>query len=122
MGVHNLIKPGEVRNPYGRAGKSGMGGKTAKTLKDLLESKLNEIDEETGKSAAEIIIEQLIRQAKRGDGKFIELAFDRTLGKAPQYIENNVTGNGLGVVILPNKEEIQEIQEIQVNGENEWVT
>lgn len=105
------IKPGEVRNPFGRAGRSGMGGKTAKTLKELLESKLEEIDEETGKSAAEIIIEQLVRQAKRGDGKFIELAFDRTLGKAPQYIENNVTGCGLGVVILPNKEEIDEEKE-----------
>lgn len=105
------IKPGEVRNPYGRKGRDGLGGRTSKSLKELLERKLDEIDEETGKSQAEIIIEQMVRQAKRGDSKFIEMAFDRTLGKAPQYIENNVTGCGLGVVILPNKEEIVEENE-----------
>lgn len=97
------IKPGEIKNPWGRAGKDGLGGRTSKSLKELLKEKINEIDEETGKSIAELIIEQGLRQAKRGDIKFIELVFDRLEGKPQQYIEQNNTGDGLGIVILPNK-------------------
>lgn len=96
-------RPGEIRNPWGRCGKDGLRGKTVRSLKKLLEEKLEEIDEATGKSNAELIIDRLIIQAKRGEGKFIELAFDRTLGKAPQYIEQNITGDSLGVIIIPNK-------------------
>lgn len=103
---NNLIppKPGEIRNPWGKRGKDGLqGNPTSKSLKKLLEEKLDEIDPVTGKSQAELIIDRLIIQAKRGEGRFIELAFDRTLGKAPQYIEQNITGDGLGVIIIPNK-------------------
>lgn len=96
-------KKGEIRNPWGRAGKDGMGGKTTKSLLELLKEKVNEIDEETGKSIAELIIDQGLRQAKRGDLKFIELVFDRLEGKPKQQIDQTVNGSGLGVVILPNK-------------------
>lgn len=114
MSKEHLIpaKKGEIKNPYGRAGKDGLGGKTSKSLKELLKQKINEIDEETGKSFAELIIEQGIRQAKRGDLKFIELVWDRLEGKPQQYIDQNITGNGLGVIVLPDKDvEIEECDE-----------
>ena len=103
---NNLIppKPGEIRNPWGRNGKNGLGGKTAKTLKELLLEKINEIDEETGKSVAELIIEKGLIQAKRGDLKFIEMMWDRLEGKPKQSIDQNISGDGLGVIILPQKE------------------
>lgn len=104
------VKPGEVRNKWGRAGKDGLGGRTTKSLLELLKEKVNEIDEETGKSIAELIIDQGLRQAKRGDLKFIELVFDRLEGKPKQQIDQTVNGSGLGVVILPNKNTQEEVE------------
>lgn len=102
----NLIpaKKGEIRNPWGRHGKDGLGGRTSKSLKELLIEKINEIDEETGKSVSELIIEQGLRQAKRGDLKFIEMLWDRLEGKPRQSIDQNISGDGLGVIILPSKD------------------
>ena len=109
------VKKGQILNPWGRCGKDGNGGKTSKTLKDLLKQKINEIDPETGKSFAELIIEQGLRQAKRGDLKFIELLWYRLEGKPRQEIDQTITGNssGLGVVILPSKDNIVEAEIVE---------
>lgn len=109
------IQPGEIRNPYGRAGKDGLGGKTAKSIKSLLERKLHEIDEETGKTAAEMIIEQVIRQAKRGDLKAIDVLFDRTMGKPKQEIDNNINSSALGVIVIPKKTDYVEGEIAEIN-------
>lgn len=95
-----MIKPGEIKNPEGRAGRDG---EKKKTIKDLLMKKLEEVDVETGLTNAEIIVNQIINQARRGDDTFINMALDRTIGKPAQYIEQHNTGDSLGVIIMPNK-------------------
>lgn len=102
------IQPGQVLNPYGRSGKDGLGGKTSKSLKKLLEENLDIIDETTGKSQAELIMIKVIEKAKSGDLKAIDIILDRSLGKPQQYIEQHNTGDGLGVLILPTKDDVKE--------------
>jgi len=113
------VQKGQVLNPWGRKGRDGTKGMTSKTLKELLETKLYEVDVNTGRNAAEVIIEQVLRQASRGDLKFIDLIWDRIEGKATTMIEQNITGDNLVspvVLYIPKREdEENDEQEIRDN-------
>ena len=72
------FKPGQSGNPSGRPKK--------RLLDEILEELLEEHDSETAKS----IGRALIKKALKGDVKAIQLAAERTQGKARQAVE--VTG------------------------------
>jgi Family of unknown function (DUF5681) len=71
------FKPGHTGNPKGRP----KGSSLQRLLKDLLEF------EAGGKSSGELIVEQLIKKACRGNLKAIEIVLDRIEGKARQRID-----------------------------------
>ena len=72
-------------------------------ITNLMEIKLLEIDTNSGKQNLEMIVEAIMREAKRGDIKMIQLLFDRIEGPVQQDIGIN-SSQPLGVVILPEKE------------------
>ena len=95
------IQKGEVRNPAGR-----YGGKNA-SITQFIKEKLQEMAD-NGKSNAEIIAEKCILRAKQGDLQYINMLLNRLEGPVRTETDINVTGNALGVIVVPKKEEIED--------------
>lgn len=89
------IKKGEVRNPTGINGSTGL----TPIVRRLLEQK-----SQNGKTQAEEIVDAIIKECKRGNPTLIKELWARLDGAVMS--ELNVTSeSGLGVIILPKKEE-----------------
>lgn len=71
------FKPGQTGNPKGRP----KGSSLQRLLKDLLEF------ETKGISNGAVIVEQLVKKARGGNLKAIEIVLDRIEGKARQRLE-----------------------------------
>lgn len=91
------IQKGEVRNKDGRNA-----GKNASITKFIRE-KLEEMAAD-GKTNAEIIAEKCILRAKSGDLQYINMILNRLEGVPKQETDINVTGNALGVIVVPSKD------------------
>ncbi len=76
--------PGSIPNPQG--------GKLQSSLPSCLRAELEKIDEKTGKTNAQLIAEQVIQRAQKGDTKMIEMAFDYITGKPVQAIQTQMIG------------------------------
>ena len=79
MGKATQFQPGSAGNPLGRGGK-------LKALKDAYKDRLTHIDEKTGLTNAEAIVDQVIAKAKRGNMSAAMEVANRTEGKAMQPI------------------------------------
>ena len=76
-----VFKKGDPRiNKLGRS-------KGGKTIPAMLKRLTGEIDEETGKTKAELIGEKVVQAARKGERWAIELLWDRMEGKPRQAIE-----------------------------------
>lgn len=74
------FKPGQSGNPKGQPRKT-----------PEIEELLAEVLGEDG-SEAKLIIQALIKKAKKGDVRAAEVVFDRAFGKAKQFIKTDVNG------------------------------
>lgn len=81
VGIANLkpFKPGQSGNLKGRP-------KKLPAIDDLLAEVLGEED---GNSTAKIILESMVKQAKKGDVRAAELLLERAYGKPKQPIEHS---------------------------------
>jgi hypothetical protein len=100
-----MVQPGEIRNPSGR--KSGW------TLTTVIKNALMEQSKTTpDKTNADIIVETIIRECKKGNAVLIKEVLNRIDGAVKIESDVNVTGNNLGVIIIPNKDvEIEDVVE-----------
>lgn len=67
------FKPGQSGNPGGRP--------KGKSLTALLRERLDEVDEATGKTIAQLVVEGWVNAARDGNVPAIKEALDRTEGK-----------------------------------------
>ena len=95
-------KKGDIRNPNGYNGNM----KLTTILKEALEKEAS-----PGKTHADIIMESIIRECKRGNPALIKEIFDRIDGRVKQETDVTVTGNALGVIVVPSKEDITKEEE-----------
>lgn len=82
MPIGRRFQPGQSGNPGGRPKK--------RLIDDLLEELLEQNDSEVAKTIAAA----LIKKARKGDVKAIQLAAERTQGKAKQAVEVGGPGGG----------------------------
>jgi hypothetical protein len=71
--------PGQSGNPGGR--------RKGKSLTTILREKLEQIDEKTGKTNAELLVESWFNEARAGNTPALKEALDRTEGKVPDKVE-----------------------------------
>jgi hypothetical protein len=86
IGKATQFKPGQSGNPDGRPKK--------RLIDDLLEEILGNNESEV----AGVIAQALVKRARKGDVRAIQLAVERTQGKARQPVE--VSGPGGGPVAI----------------------
>lgn len=94
------IKPGEVRNPKGNNGNFKL---TTLVNKILEEPSSND----PNKTNADIIVDAIIKECKRGNPVLIKELWSRLEGAVKTDL-NVTSDNGLGVIILPKKEELKD--------------
>lgn len=82
------ILPGVILNPEGRP-------KGARHMSTLLLEAVKKVAEDKGSSEDVQIVKALIKKAKEGDTKAIDIVFDRIEGKAPQSIDITTDGDKL---------------------------
>jgi hypothetical protein len=98
--------PGRSGNPGGRP--------KGRSLTALLRERLDEIDEATGKSIAQLIVEGWVNAARDGNVPAIKEALDRTEGKVPDKLE---TKNDTNVSIsLHLKAGLDKVYPVSPNG------
>ncbi len=102
------VKPGECRNRYGRAGLPENREKIAerhmkkKIITEAIMKELGKvIDKETNKTVLDVMVQNVIRNASSNDRLFA-MILDRVDGPVRKESELEVTGNNLGVIIVPN--------------------
>lgn len=96
--VKTAIKPGEVRNPKGNNGNFKL---------TTLINKILEEEPTPGKTNADLIVETIIRECKRGNPVLIKELWTRLEGAVKTDL-NVTSDSGLGVIILPQKEDTKE--------------
>ena len=100
------VQPGEIKNPYGRAGKPELReAREEKRLKEkiitaAIKKELNRKLED-GSTVLDKLVKNAVRQAETNDRYFDKL-LDRIDGPVKQDM-NISSDTGLGVVILPAK-------------------
>lgn len=87
------FKPGQSGNPKGRP-------KKLPAIDDLLAEVLGE---ENGNSTAKVILESMVKQAKKGDVRAAELLLERAYGKAKQPIEHSGEIKGFSIKAASDK-------------------
>lgn len=92
--VKTAIKKGEVRNPKGNNGNFKL---------TTLINKILEEEPIPGKTNAELIVDSIIKECKRGNPVLIKELWSRLEGAVKTDL-NVTSDSGLGVVILPQKD------------------
>jgi hypothetical protein len=73
------FQPGQSGNPGGRP--------KGRSLTALLRDRLDEVDEATGKTIAQLVVEGWLNAARDGNVPAIKEALDRTEGKVPDKVQ-----------------------------------
>jgi len=73
-------------------------------MSTILLDAIKKVSEDKGTSEDVEIVKTLIRKAKQGDMKAIDIVFDRIEGKAPASLDVTSLGDKVnGIIILPQK-------------------
>lgn len=111
-GKKNLkpTKKGEVRNIYGQKGKPENREEIRrkkmekKIIKDAVMKELGSIVPGTDLTVLEHLVKRTIQNAAGGNDRLFNKLVDMIDGPITQKLEQHNTGNGLGVIILPDKD------------------
>ena len=111
MGCPNNLKPsapGEIRNPYGPAGKPENREMLKerrmkkKIITDAIYKELGKVIDDEGTTVLDKLVQKAVEQAGNNE-KYFSTLLDRVEG--PVKTDMNISSDtGLGVVILPSKE------------------
>lgn len=111
-GKKNLkpTKKGEVRNIYGQKGKPENREEIQrkkmekKIIKDAVMKELGSIVPGSDLTVLEHLVKRTIQNAAGGNDRLFNKLVDMIDGPITQKLEQHNTGNGLGVIILPDKD------------------
>lgn len=98
----NLFQPGQSGNPAGRP-KGARDKQISTHFLEELSKKVRDGEEERTK--LELLIEQIVNDALKGKDKAREMVFDRTFGKAREYVDVNSTNEIVVINSLDYEEE-----------------
>ena len=77
------FQPGRSGNPAGRPKGLSL---TARLRHALDQAEKDKDGKPTGRVAADVLVDELVKLARNGDGKAIKYVFDRVDGKAPETV------------------------------------
>lgn len=98
-GIENLkpVEKGEIRNPYGRAGKSGDGGLNRSTIVKKWLTAIEKIKNPITKQSEnltqqDILVLSMISSARKGNVSAYKALIDDAFGKLEESIKHQVSG------------------------------
>lgn len=103
------IKPGEVKNTWGRAGNPETRDERAKKkmekkiIKEAVMKELYSMVPGSDLTVLEHLVKRTIQNAANGNDRLFNKLVDMIDGPIVQKLEQHNTGDGLGIIILPNK-------------------
>jgi len=105
----NPVQKGEIRNKWGAYGKpenrEAIKKKRMeeKIIKEAVLKELGRVVEESGMTVLDILVRKTIQNAANGNDRLFSKLVDMIDGPIAQKLEQHNTGDGLGIIILPNK-------------------